>query len=164
MDKRKLDTLSASSTRALPPAPPSWSYAACVGRALFGFWATVRGLGAFALITFGVIATKFGAAREVTFPAIHKQQARTGTQVLPMFLLISAALGLVVIGQTICEVERSGSHRGSAGANHGGGGRARIGPAVDGDAGAGAVRHAQCHRTGHGPGAGRSRSPGSAAH
>jgi len=109
MDERKPDTLSASSARVLLAAPPAWSYAAYVGRALFGFWATVRGVGAFALITFGVIATKFGAARDVTFPAIHKEQARTGTQVLPIFLFISAALGFVVIGQTIARLNEVGA-------------------------------------------------------
>jgi phospholipid/cholesterol/gamma-HCH transport system permease protein len=101
MDERNPDTLAASSARALLPAPPSWSYAARIGRVLFGSWATVRGLAAFALITFGVIVTKFGLARDVTFPAIHKEQARTGSQLLPMFFFISAALGLVVVGQTI---------------------------------------------------------------
>ena len=91
------------------PRPHHGRYAAHIGRAFFGFWATVRGLAAFTLITFGVIATKFGAAREVTFPAIHKQQARTGTQVLPIFLLISAALGFVVIGQTIARLNEVGA-------------------------------------------------------
>ena len=101
MDESHPDALAASSPRALMPSPPSWSCAGQIGRALFRSWVTARGLAAFALITFGVIVTKFGVARDVTFPAIHREQARTGTQVLPMFLFISAALGLVVIGQTI---------------------------------------------------------------
>ena len=109
MDERNRDTPATSSGRALLPAPPSWSYAATMGRALFGFWATVRGLAAFALITFGVIATKFGMARDVTFPAIHKEQARTGTRLLPMFLFISAALGLGVVGQTIARLNQLGA-------------------------------------------------------
>jgi phospholipid/cholesterol/gamma-HCH transport system permease protein len=109
MDERKPDTLASASAGALLPPPPSWSYAAYIGRALFGFWATVRGLGAFALITFGVIATKFGAARDVTFPAIHKEQARTGTQVLPIFLFISCALGFVVIGEMISQLNEVGA-------------------------------------------------------
>jgi len=109
MDDRNPDTLDPSSARALLPAPPSFSYTAAVGRALFSFWATVRGLGAFALIAFGVIVSKFGVARDVTFPAIRKEQARTGTQVLPMFLFISAALGFVVIGQTISRLTQLGA-------------------------------------------------------
>jgi phospholipid/cholesterol/gamma-HCH transport system permease protein len=40
-------------------------------------------------------------ARDVTYPAIYRAQARSGKQILPMLLFISAALGLVVIGQTI---------------------------------------------------------------
>jgi len=110
MDERNPDTMATSSARALLPAPPSLLYADRMGGVVFRFWATVRGLAAFALIIFGVIATKFGAARDVTFPAIHKEQARTGTQVLPMFLFISAALGLVVIGQTISWLKELGAN------------------------------------------------------
>lgn len=98
-----------SPERALLPPPPSLFYADYVGRALFGLWATVRGLGAFALITLGVMVTKFGAARDVTIPAIHQEQARTGTRVLPMFLFIAAALGLVVVGQTITRLNQVGA-------------------------------------------------------
>ncbi|MGA2557461.1 MAG: ABC transporter permease, partial [Verrucomicrobiota bacterium] len=98
-----------SPERTLLPPPPSLFYADYVGRALFGLWATVRGLGAFALITLGVMVTKFGAARDVTFPAIHQEQARTGTQVLPMFMFISVALGLVVVGQTITRLNQVGA-------------------------------------------------------
>jgi phospholipid/cholesterol/gamma-HCH transport system permease protein len=110
MDERNPDTLDTSSARALLPAPPSWPYVDRIGGGVFRFWATARGLCAFALIVFGVIATKFGVAREVTFPAIHKEQARTGTQVLPMFLFISAALGLVVIGETISWLKQLGAN------------------------------------------------------
>jgi phospholipid/cholesterol/gamma-HCH transport system permease protein len=98
-----------SAERAFLPPPPSLFFADYVGRALFRFWATVRGLGAFALITLGVIVTKFGAARDVTYPAIKQEQARTGTQVLPMFLFISVALGLVVVGQTITLLSKAGA-------------------------------------------------------
>jgi len=101
MDERNPDHACRIPARALLPAPPSWSYAARIGRVLFSTWATARGLAAFALITFGVIVTKFGLARDVTFPAIQKEQARTGTQLLPMFLFISVALGLVRGRQTI---------------------------------------------------------------
>jgi phospholipid/cholesterol/gamma-HCH transport system permease protein len=53
--------------------------------------------------------TKLGMARDVTFSAIRTEQARTGTQVLPMFLFISASLGLVVIGQTISWLKQLGA-------------------------------------------------------
>lgn len=91
----------APSAGRLAAAPPAWAFASRAGRCLFGFLATARGMAAFALITLGVILTKFGVARDVTFPAIYQEQARSGKQVLPMFIFLSAALGLVVIGQTI---------------------------------------------------------------
>ena len=91
------------------PPPPSLFYADSVGRALFGLWDTVRGLGAFTLITLGVMATKFGLARDVTLPAIQHEQARTGTRVLPMFLFIAAALGLAVVGQTLTRLDQLGA-------------------------------------------------------
>jgi phospholipid/cholesterol/gamma-HCH transport system permease protein len=109
MDERNPDTLANSSAHDLLPAPASLSFLTAVGRALFRCWDTVRGLGAFALITFGVIAAKFGVARDLTFPAIRKEQARTGTQVLPMFLFISATLGFVVVGQTISRLTQLGA-------------------------------------------------------
>jgi phospholipid/cholesterol/gamma-HCH transport system permease protein len=70
---------------------------------------TARGLMAFALITLGVILTKFGVARDVTFPAIYREQVRSGKQMLPMFFFISAVLGLVVIGQTISLLQKVGA-------------------------------------------------------
>ncbi len=91
------------------PAPPSWTFVGRAGRSLFRFLATARGLVAFSIITLGVILTKFGLARDVTFPAIYHEQARSGKQVLPMFLYISAALGLVVIGQTISLLTQIGA-------------------------------------------------------
>lgn len=61
----------------------------------------MQGLGAFALITLGVMINRFGAAREVIRPRVLQETARAGLRLLPMFLFMSAALGLVVIGQTV---------------------------------------------------------------
>jgi phospholipid/cholesterol/gamma-HCH transport system permease protein len=99
----------APSPRHLMPAPPSRAFAGRAGHSLIAFLATARGLIAFSIITFGVFITKFGVARDVTFPAIYHEQARSGKQVLPMFLFISAALGLVVIGQTISLLKEIGA-------------------------------------------------------
>ncbi len=110
MDESNPGAPGASSGHYLMPEPPSWSFANHIGRILFGFLATTRGVAAFALITLGVILTKFGLARDVTFPAIYQEQARSGKQVLPMFLFISAALGLVVIGQTISFLKEIGAN------------------------------------------------------
>jgi phospholipid/cholesterol/gamma-HCH transport system permease protein len=71
------------------------------GRALFLFLLTLQGLGAFALITMGVMLTRFGAARQVIRPLIRREVHRAGVRLLPMFLFMAAALGLVVIGQTV---------------------------------------------------------------
>ena len=109
MDEKNPEMPDNSAERAFLPPPPPLFFADYLGRALFRFWAAVRGLGAFALITLGVIVTKFGAARDVTYPAIKQEQARTGTQVLPMFLFISVALGLVVVGQTITLLSKAGA-------------------------------------------------------
>ena len=62
---------------------------------------TVQGIGAFAMITLGVIITKLGVARTVTRPLIYRELARSGLNLLPMFLFMSAALGFVVIGQAV---------------------------------------------------------------
>jgi hypothetical protein len=73
MEERNPRTLAAISAPDLLPAPPAWPRVGQMGGALFRLLGTIRGLGAFALITFGVMATKFGVAREVTFPAIQKE-------------------------------------------------------------------------------------------
>jgi phospholipid/cholesterol/gamma-HCH transport system permease protein len=80
-----------------------------VGRELFRFFLTVQGLGAFALITLGVMITKFRTARRVVYPLIRHEIARAGLRLLPMFLFVSAALGLLVIGQTVSWLTRVGA-------------------------------------------------------
>jgi phospholipid/cholesterol/gamma-HCH transport system permease protein len=67
----------------------------------FSFLLTIQGLGAFSLIVLGVILTKFRTARRVIHPLIFQETARAGLRLLPMFLYLSAALGLLVIGQTV---------------------------------------------------------------
>jgi phospholipid/cholesterol/gamma-HCH transport system permease protein len=109
MDERNPGAPEALSARRLMAVPPGWSFADRTGRSVFSFLATARGLVAFALITLGVTLTKFGVARDVTFPAIYQEQARSGKQVLPLFLFISAALGLVVVGQTISLLKEIGA-------------------------------------------------------
>ena len=70
---------------------------------------TLQGLGAFALITLGVMITRYGAARQVIRPRVFQEVARAGLRLLPMFLFMSAALGLVVIGQTVSWLTRVGA-------------------------------------------------------
>src|SRR2546423_12843219 len=80
-----------------------------LGRKLFRFLLTVQGLGAFAIITLGVILTRFRASRHVVWPLIFHETSRAGLRLLPMFLFMSAALGLLVIGQTVSWLTRVGA-------------------------------------------------------
>jgi phospholipid/cholesterol/gamma-HCH transport system permease protein len=78
-----------------------WAYAHYVGREIFRFLAAARRLTAFTLVTFGVFLTKLRVAPDVTFPSIRIELANSGSRLMPMFLFMSAALGLAVIGQAV---------------------------------------------------------------
>jgi phospholipid/cholesterol/gamma-HCH transport system permease protein len=80
-----------------------------VGRKLFRFLRAIQGLGAFALITLGVALSKFRTARHVIWPLAVRETARSGLRLLPMSIFISAALGLVVIGQAVSWLTRVGA-------------------------------------------------------
>jgi len=79
------------------------------GREVIGWQETIRDLGAFALITFGAIATKFGHARSLTRPMIRHEIYRCGIRLLPMICFIGLALGLVIIGQTVSLLTKVGA-------------------------------------------------------
>ncbi|HXR03767.1 MAG TPA: ABC transporter permease [Verrucomicrobiae bacterium] len=85
------------------------SYTDLLGRKLFLFLLTVQGLGAFALITLGVILRKSGVARNVIRPRIRQEIARAGVALLPMFLFVALALGFLVIGQTVSALAKFGA-------------------------------------------------------
>jgi len=80
-----------------------------LGRKFFRFLLTVQGLGAFGIITLGVIIRRFRASRHVIWPLIFQETSRAGLRLLPMFLFMSAALGLLVIGQTVSWLTRVGA-------------------------------------------------------
>lgn len=84
------------------------SYTDIVGRMLFRFLLTVQGLGAFALITLGVIVNKFGVAQPVIQPRVRAEVSRAGTALMPMFIFISLALGFAVVGQTVSALAKFG--------------------------------------------------------
>ena len=84
------------------------SYTDLLGRKLFLALLTVQGLGAFALITLGVILKKFGVARSVIQPRVKQEIARAGVALLPMFIFVALALGFVVVGQTVSALARVG--------------------------------------------------------
>jgi phospholipid/cholesterol/gamma-HCH transport system permease protein len=89
------------------PMPRGWAHA--IGRKLFRFLLTIQGLGAFALITLGVIVRKPGAARQLIWPIVFREISRSGSRLLPMFFFISVALGLLVIGQSVSWLTRVGA-------------------------------------------------------
>ena len=109
MEKGNASALSAPRARLLPRLPLPRSLTGYVGRGLFRFLLTMQGLGAFTLITLGVMISRFGAARQVMRPRVFQEISRAGLRLLPMFLFISAALGLVVIGQTVSWLTRVGA-------------------------------------------------------
>jgi phospholipid/cholesterol/gamma-HCH transport system permease protein len=90
-------------------APLPASYTNFIGRLVFRFLFTVQGIGAFALITLGVMISKFGRASQVIRPLIRREIGRSGVRLLPLFLFLSAALGLLVIGQVVSWLSRVGA-------------------------------------------------------
>jgi phospholipid/cholesterol/gamma-HCH transport system permease protein len=87
------------------------SYTDLLGRKLFLFLLTVQGLGAFALITLGVILKKNTTAKNVIRPRIRQEIARAGVALLPMFFFVALALGFLVVGQTVSALAKVGAIR-----------------------------------------------------
>src|SRR5450631_4072447 len=97
-----------TNTQVFRRAPLPRSYTDYLGRKLFLFLLTVQGLGAFALITLGVILNKNDVAKNVIRPRIRQEIARAGVAMLPMFVFVALALGFVVVGQTVTALARVG--------------------------------------------------------
>ena len=72
MEKGNASTVGLPRVRLLARAPLPRSLAGYLGRGLFRFLLTMQGLGAFALITLGVMITRFGAARQVMRPRVFQ--------------------------------------------------------------------------------------------
>jgi phospholipid/cholesterol/gamma-HCH transport system permease protein len=89
-------------------AQPTW-FPRFFGRGLFRSLITLQGLGAFALITLGIILTRFRKARRLIWPLVAHETARAGLRLLPMLLFVSLALGLLVIGQSVSGLARVGA-------------------------------------------------------
>ena len=97
-----------TNTQVLRRAAMPKSYTDLFGRKLFLALLTVQGLGAFALITLGVILKKFGVARGVIQPRVRQEITRAGVALVPMFIFVALALGFVVVGQTVSALARVG--------------------------------------------------------
>ncbi|HEY9173566.1 MAG TPA: ABC transporter permease [Verrucomicrobiae bacterium] len=109
MRHRVISAFSLPSLRQMWDAPLPASYGNVIGRSLVALLLTVQGLGAFALITFSVLLTKFGVARGLMRGRVRQELARSGLRLLPMFLFLAAALGFLVIGQTVSWLTRVGA-------------------------------------------------------
>jgi phospholipid/cholesterol/gamma-HCH transport system permease protein len=79
------------------------------GAKIIGAVETIHELGAFLLITIGVMVSKFNTARGLIHPMIRAQVVRTGMKLLPMVFFLAFALGAVVIGQTVFILNRYGA-------------------------------------------------------
>src|ERR1035437_4415508 len=109
VEKGNASALSLPRARQLLRLPVPQSLTGYVGRGLFHLLLALQGLGAFTLITLGLMIPRFGAGRRVIRPLIRQGVARAGLRLLPMFLFMSAALGLVVIGQTVSWLTQVGA-------------------------------------------------------
>ena len=98
-----------ANTQVFRRAVLSKSWTDLLGRKLFLFLLTVQGLGAFALITIGVILRKSGVAKNVIRPRIRQEIARAGVALLPMFFFVALALGFLVVGQTVSALAKVGA-------------------------------------------------------
>ena len=98
-----------ANTQVLRRAALPKSYTDLLGRKLFLLLLTVQGLGAFALITLGVILRKSGVAKNVIRPRIRQEIARAGVALLPMFFFVALALGFLVVGQTVSALAKFGA-------------------------------------------------------
>jgi phospholipid/cholesterol/gamma-HCH transport system permease protein len=109
MQKGNASTFDSPRVRFVMRMPLPQFFSNFLGRKIFRFLLTIHGLGAFALITLGVMIKKIGVARRVVRPLIYHEISRSGVQLLPMFLFLAAALGLLVIGQTVSWATRFGA-------------------------------------------------------
>ncbi len=109
MNSAQASAANLTDTQMLRRLPDSRSPITWLGRWLLVQLLTIQGIGAFALITLAVLIKKFRASRQAIAPITRKHIARAGAQLLPMFLFVSVALGLVVIGQSVALQSRIGA-------------------------------------------------------
>ncbi len=98
-----------ANTQVFRRAPLPRSYTDFIGHKVFLALLTMQGLGAFALITLGVMLRKHRVARGVIGPRIRQEIARAGVALLPMFCFVALALGFLVVGQTVSALARYGA-------------------------------------------------------
>jgi phospholipid/cholesterol/gamma-HCH transport system permease protein len=84
-------------------------YAGAIGRRVKAGLAAVHGVGAFALITCGVLLRRIHVAPAAVRPLMVREISRAGVRLLPMFLFGALALGFLVVGQTVSALTRIGA-------------------------------------------------------
>lgn len=109
MQKGNVTAFDSPQVRFLLRMPLPRTFANYLGRKIFRFLLTIQGLGAFGLITLGVILRKPRVARRIIWPLVFHETSRAGLRLLPMFLFLSAALGLLIIGQSVSWLTRVGA-------------------------------------------------------
>jgi len=109
VQKGNASTFDSPQVRFLLRMPLPTRFSNYIGRKIFRFLLTVQGLGAFGLITLGVILRKGRVARRIIWPLVFHETSRAGLRILPMFLFLAAALGLLIIGQSVSWLTRVGA-------------------------------------------------------
>lgn len=109
MPKAIASAFSSPPARFLLRSPLPRAYTNFLGRKILRLLLTIQGLGAFALITLGVMVSKFRVARQVIRPLIGHEISRAGLRLLPMFLFLALALGFLVIGQSVSVLAKVGA-------------------------------------------------------
>ncbi len=109
MQKATASAFGSDPARFLLRSPLPRVYTNFLGRKILRLLLTIQGLGAFALITLGVLVSKFRVARQVIRPLMCHEISRSGLRLLPMFLFIAAALGFLVVGQSVAALQKVGA-------------------------------------------------------
>jgi phospholipid/cholesterol/gamma-HCH transport system permease protein len=99
----------AMSVESSPTSAPQLPLDARLGASVLEGFRELRNLVAFALITLGVLITRFNLAAQVVHPLIRRQITRAGVRLIPMVLFLALALGLVIISQTVVLLTRVGA-------------------------------------------------------
>jgi phospholipid/cholesterol/gamma-HCH transport system permease protein len=108
--KDAVSALDQSDSRFFWKTPLPQSYVNFIGRKVLRFLITLQTLGAFGLITLGVMCRRGLLAHRVIRPLLFHEIVRSGLRLLPMALFLAVALGLVVIGQTVSLLSRVGAN------------------------------------------------------
>ena len=110
MQKKNLATAAAfADTEVLRNAPLPRTWSDYLGRKIFVLLLTLQGLGAFSLITLGVMLRKRHVAVGVIHPRIRQEIHRSGVALVPMFILVALGLGFLVVGQTVSALTKVGA-------------------------------------------------------